>query len=439
MRARALARLLPLALLLLPAQGRAEGWAGFYDRQTLVYWQGQIPPGIEENFRDVVWPKLTPDEKRVLGRITLDFPLEDAQHPMNFYAVAGGGRKTITLPISSMRFLADIAVAYAWLNDSGYSIDPITDYLAMLKYQWPDGLAGRRYRPREALGVPDNATVNARVDRQFQRIFGTAIVFVLGHELGHLYHQHATNVSPERSRQQEEEADRFGMELIRRIGDAPVGMVQFFFILAHLETYKSDPNYPARRATATHPVTSSRLLAIAAGIETNAADFSRTGTSPATLATIAGDVRIIARNFDDPGVQELIRQKGLGARPELLGPRKPGAAVAAAPPAAGRSPTPFSGNYKGKWLNTRGTDFDVEMGLTRQGDTVRGSYSFGVGNVLIEGTVSGNTLFYKWKWGTEYFGKGVLKPDASGREIVGTWGYTQADSGAGTWKLHRAD
>jgi len=434
-----LRNLLLLAAMLLPVDAGAEGWAGFYDRKTLVYWQGQTPPGIEENFREVIWPKLTPEEKRSLGRVVLDFPLEDTQHPMNFYAVAGGGKKTITLPVSSLRFLGDMAVAYAWLNASGYSIDPVTDYLAMLKYQWPDGLAGRRYRPRDALGIPDDATSNARVNTQFQRIFGTAIVFVLGHELGHLYYQHGTNVSPERSREQEEEADRFGMELMRRIGDAPVGMVQFFYILAHLEPYKSDPNYPARRTTATHPVTSSRLRAIAAGIETNAADFSRTGTQPATLAKIAGDVRTIARNFDDPGVQELIRQKGLSAKPELLGPRKPGASIAAAPAAAGQANLPFSGNYRGKWLNTKGTDFDVEMGLTRQGDAVRGSYNFGAGNVVIEGTVSNNTLFYNWKWGTEYFGKGVLKPDASGRELIGTWGYTQAESGAGTWKLRRAD
>jgi hypothetical protein len=104
---RFLTSLLPLALLLLPADACAQGWAGFYDRQTLVYWHGQTPPGVEENFREVVWPKLLPDEKRMLSRVTLDFPLEDARQLMNFYAVSGGGKQTITLPISSMRFLAD--------------------------------------------------------------------------------------------------------------------------------------------------------------------------------------------------------------------------------------------------------------------------------------------------------------------------------------------
>jgi hypothetical protein len=31
-------------------------------------------------------------------------------------------------------------------------------------------------------------------------------------------------------------------------------------------------------------------------------------------------------------MQQLTRQKGLSAKPELLGPRKPGAIIAAAPP-----------------------------------------------------------------------------------------------------------
>ena len=427
---RSLVRLLPIALLLLPVDAHAQSWAGFYDRQTLIYWQGQMPPGVEENFREVVWPKLTPDEKRVLGQVVLDFPLEDAGHPMNFYAAPPGGKKTITLPVSSMRFLADIAMAYAWLNESSYSIDPVSDYIAMLKYQWPDGLAGRRYRPREALGIPDNATA-----RQFQRIFGTAVIFVLGHELGHLYHQHGTTVTPERSRQQEEDADRFGMELMRRIGDPPVGMVVFFNILAHLKGATADD---------THPVTSSRLRAIAAGIETNSADFSRTGTQPGTLAKIVDEVRKIAENLDDAGVQEQLRRKGLSAKPELLGPRKPGAYIAAAPPATDHSTLLFSGKYRGKWLDAKGTDFDVDMDLTRQADVVHGNYNFGAfnvgaGAVTIEGTVSGDTLFYNWKWGREYFGKGVLKPDPSGNGLIGTWGYTRADSGAGTWNLERAD
>ena len=104
---RSLARLLPLTLLLIPAQAAAQGWGGFYDRQTLVYWHGQTPPGVEENFREVIWPKLTPEEKRTLGRVTLDFPLEDARHPMNFYAGSGTPLSTYVNTLNGIEVLVN--------------------------------------------------------------------------------------------------------------------------------------------------------------------------------------------------------------------------------------------------------------------------------------------------------------------------------------------
>jgi hypothetical protein len=73
---------------------------------------------------------------------------------------------------------------------------------------------------------------------------------------------------------------------------------------------------------------------------------------------------------------------------------------------------------------------------------VRSEYGFGEGQVTstvtIEGLTDGNELSFNWKWGTQYFGKGVLKRDSSGARLTGSWGYTQADSGAGTWELYRA-
>src|SRR5262249_37800712 len=87
---------------------------------------------------------------------------------------------------------------------------------------------------------------------------------------------------------------------------------------------------------------------LAAGLETNAADFSPAGAATATLTSLASAVRDFAKLFEEPGVQELNRQKGLSAKPELLGPRKPGAIIAAAPLAVGRSTMPFSGSYRGK-------------------------------------------------------------------------------------------
>lgn len=432
-------RLLPSLLLLAMAGGAQANWAGFYDQQTLVYWQGQTPPGIEENFREVIWPVLAPEEKRSLGNVALSFPLEDGSHPMNFYASSDGTAKTITLPISSLRFFGDLALAYAYFHESGKNLQPIATYLAVLKYQWSGGgLAGRSYRPREVLGIPENATANARVEETFQRIYGSAIVFLLGHELGHLYYKHVhfkheDDASGERSRQQEEEADRFGLEIMRRIGAAPMGMVQYFTVLALLEPYRSDPDYLETRNNSTHPVTSSRLRAVAAGLRALAPDFARTGTPPAKFANAANEIENLAKNFDDEGVQDMLRQLGLAGKFDTSpNARQAGAKIAAA------SRAPFSGKYRGKWIDSKGLDFDVTMSLRRTNDTVHGEYRFGEGGVAavakMDGIVSGGELHYNWTWGT-YKGKGKLMPNASGGGLEGEWGNVQAESGGGRWDL----
>jgi hypothetical protein len=46
---------------------------------------------------------------------------------------------------------------------------------------------------------------------------------------------------------------------------------------------------------------------------------------------------------------------------------------------------------------------------------------------------------YEWKWGTDYFGRGRLRAQEGGRVLTGTWGYTRAAEGAGTWQLRRVE
>ena len=74
---------------------------------------------------------------------------------------------------------------------------------------------------------------------------------------------------------------------------------------------------------------------------------------------------------------------------------------------------------------------DFRMTLNRQGTTVRGDYEFGMGKAELEGTVTGDQLDYAWRWGTDYFGRGIMKGQANG-ELSGTWGYTRRNEGGGT-------
>jgi hypothetical protein len=421
----------------------AANWSGFYDKKTLTYWGEQMPPGINENLHEVVWPKLTQEEKEALAGVVLSFPPEDSQHPMNFYAQANGQRKTIVMPVSSLRFYGDLAMAYAWLNTNKYSLDPVTDYLAMLKYQWPAKLTTKPYRPLEVLGIPANAREDSHVYNVFQRAFGTCVVFVMAHELGHLYYRHPSydTVSAEAARANEEQADQFALEIMRRIGEAPLGMPLFFTILAHLESYSGDAGYLENRARSTHPVTAGRIRAIARALEKSSEDYSRTGANPAKksldIRNVATQLDVIAVNLEDKGVQELLRQKGLSAQPELLGPRRPGESVAIDSGTPGESRTLFSGAYHGEWIDAKGISLPVDLILKRQGKDVTGTYSFGVGNLTLSGVIDGEQLHYDWKLGNDYFGKGLLQASPTSEELLGTWGYTKSDKGAGIWKLRR--
>jgi len=453
------ARLVTAAVLLavaawplpVPAQpGPATRWQGFYGSAPLDRTAAQTTPDIRTILEQDIPRVLTGEERARLSGVRIEFPREDAAHPMNFYSQLSTRR--IFFPVSSLRFLRDVVAAYSWLSAKGYDLQPITDYLCMIKYQWPARLRSAPHTPLEALGVPATALDDQVVMARFQQLFDTMIAFVLGHELGHLYHQHAgyEAVSPEVAQQQEQEADAFALAIAQRLGEAPVGAPLFFHILTHLEPFAGDPDFREDRANRTHPLSPQRIEAIAAHMERNADRFAaRPGGAP-RVTFIARQLRQVARILSDPGAQEALRRIGLSATPQMLRPRRLGEL----PPLPGEGAPltgQFSGTFTGKWLNAKGTDLDVKMVLTRQGDSVSGSYTlftvdgagrwhpYGSSAVTLTGTAREGTLEYEWKWGTDYFGRGRLRAIEGGRIVTGTWGYTRAAEGAGTWQLRRAE
>ena len=70
------------------------------------------------------------------------------------------------MSVLSIRFLADVAVAYAWLNARGYTMESVTDYISMLKYQDPARFGGRYPSPSTALRIPAKAADEPRVDER---------------------------------------------------------------------------------------------------------------------------------------------------------------------------------------------------------------------------------------------------------------------------------
>jgi len=414
-----------LALLLLlvgSAAARAQcppvfDWRGFYPPATLDRVARLTAPDLRANFEEVMLPRLTDQERRALGNAHLDFgEREYRDHPLNFYAAEGG---RIVMPLASIRLVRDLMLALAWSSRNGMPERRIFDYAAMLAWRGPapDGV---RVPPLVALGVPEDADSDPAVAALFQKMYGATLVFIMAHEAGHLFHRHRGGVVDAQSRQQETEADTFAIDLMARIGAAPVGVSLYFMMAAPFEcTVRS-----------THPLSGTRIRRLADAILGNAALFSRDKPSPARemelMKSIAADLATVATLLDDPDVRAASRLIGLSS------------SVASFAATKEREPArqAFDGAYKGHWTDAKGMSLEIQMMLQRQQQTVRGKYQFGLGAAELEGIVTGDQLDFAWRWGSDYFGRGRLRATADGR-LEGTWGYTQRVEGGGSLSVTR--
>src|SRR5205823_2284468 len=137
----------------------------------------------------------------------------------------------------------DLSTAYAWLQSNDYALDTISEYTAMLSYK---DLGGRYPAPLPALHIPADALQNKKVDELALGHFVTARMFILLHELGHIYYRHGGSTIP-----QEVQADQFAIDVMRRSPVPPLGMLVYFMADVSMA------DYPA--VARTHPLSGSRL------------------------------------------------------------------------------------------------------------------------------------------------------------------------------------
>ncbi|MBL8700321.1 MAG: hypothetical protein JNK67_18240 [Alphaproteobacteria bacterium] len=418
-----------------------------YDDATLQAKAADYREVVQWNLDNVFLPQMSPAERRALAGLRLEFPLRGpTRSPFDFLAYAG---PRVVLPLMSIKFLADISVAHAWLETNGYAAETVAEYLGMLKYQ--PATAGRPPDPRTALRIPADATDNPRVDQLSQQILNQALTFILLHELGHVVHAHpgyAPDVPRAAARENEAEADRFALEIMRRIGQPPTGIFFFFNAVAYFTPsrgdFASDDAHAAFMARDTHPIGAARIRAVAAFMRENAGDFAKLQTSVAraTIAVrhIADQLEQIATFLADPGLQRLAAMRGRAATIEGLAPRRPGEVLAAPPRGTtGKTTTAdslaFHGVYDGKI--TDGTaELDVRFVLERSAARVTGRYSFGGGEGRLTGLVEGDGMTFAWRSGDGH-GYGRLRLDASGG-LAGSWGNGEEAAGGGTIVARRA-
>jgi len=263
-------------------------------------------PNLRRIWAEDFLPHLSPDERAQAGTVNLNLPLVGATgYPLEFYSYPI--QRQVFLPIASLKFIDDLAVAYAYYDKMGCDLGTISDYAAVLRFR-PQHVMGS---PLDTLGVPRTAINDPYVNDVAQKVLKSIVFFVAVHEFAHVMHHHKDYKEFEDAQQaqrQESEADALAVEVMRRIGVPPVGLTFFFLIASRMEISPGDFDTLAEyelhlRKRATHPLSTQRLLNVAENIENNVSAFARLQADPASweqrLKAAALSLREIARTLDD--------------------------------------------------------------------------------------------------------------------------------------------
>ncbi len=404
-----------------------------YSDAVLAEWQQRYPRGIYSNYREVILPRLSPEQRNRLGNLVFEFPPRIESHePFGFAADANG--QIIYMSVQSLKFLDDASIAAAWLNRNGYTMESLTNYWLMLR-NWK----GSDVPPPmlSTLCIPPDAISNQDVDELSQKIFSTAIFFVMLHEIGHVLGEHGgyENITPAVARAREQAADAFALDVMAKVGDAPLGVVNLFLAMTYFSDNSADfattRAYEENLAQRTHPLSPERLRIFADTLEETATNYSGSGINRVEFTVIAAQIRLIAGTLKD--IELLTSLSGQAISPADLGPMKPGEKI-------GRSCTDdysgtqaFSGRFKGV-TTVNNVEFDLEAELQRDGNRVTGRSSYGLGFSTIEGVVEAGTMHYRWKLG-QWTGRGVLS-HADGI-YNGEWINDDPAQGSGMIRLKR--
>jgi len=392
---------------------------------------------IQGEYRETILPQLTDEERSALSAIKIEIPLTGHYgDPFEFYYENG----KINLPALSLRFYSDLCVANAWLNAHGFDGTTVRDYVGVL-------LREATVSPRtplppvfHTLGVPDNAREESAVSNRANRNFGNTIVFLLAHELGHALKKHDTHLrDPIQKRTQEIEADAFAVEVMRRIGQVPLGVEFWFDVerIGHVQgirrisagRFPTEAEWQKYLADLDHPITTDRLEALAVSIEKAADSFARNQTDQALWTQ---KWKMFAQYFrvgaPSAGIGAVRRAEYERVRDLRLADLKPRKAAFTIPGTSEQEPD-FNGLFAVRRTAANGEQDTVDLLLLRSSDNqVIGGYSDGKVDGFIQGEIKDGMLHFTWREGT-LNGHGVTASE--GETLRGTWGAGNAEKGAG--------
>lgn len=411
----------------------AQSVSRLYSRQQLEADSARYGEQVSAEYRDTLLPNLTPEEKAVIASVKIEFPATGPKgDPFEFYTDGN----VIYLPALSLRFFSDLCVASAWLNAHGFDGTTVRDYVGLLFREASLSPSAPLPPVFKALGVPPTAREENAVAQRASRNFGNTVVFLLAHELGHILKKHRTGLrDPAQQRMQEVEADAFAIELMRRIGQLPLGLEMWFDLerIRHAapREFPQEADWQKYLANLRHPVTNERLEALAKTIEKAPDSFARLQENRAlwtSRAKMFAQMFRLSAPFSGNAVvrvAEYSRVRDL--RLASLKPRKAGFAA----PTGSGSDEDFQGLFRtARKVGDAGPAEEFELLLLRSGEEVTGSYANATLQGSIEGRVVDGIVHFSWK---EDNAQGRGRMESAGDTLRGTWGRGEMENGAGTW------
>ena len=296
----------------LPLTISARDYKDMYSTSELRQANKTYSNNIRGMMSEDIGAYLSMDESATLRRVQLLQPWDRVEDPFEFSANPATGE--ILVPTFSVKFFDDLAIATAWFERFNCNKEAVFDYVAALDFS-----ERKLPAPLQALDVPDKAyKLDDFVDDVSQKTLKSALVFLVLHELGHVHHQHKPyhQISASQAQAQEAEADQFALRVLRRMRLPPMGMVVWFMAVS-----MRDPLIEGSPRQ-THPLSASRLQAIARDLRKSPDDFiepaNRGILSADDIRAIADDIDTIARNLADPDLRSFVQERGRLATPALL-------------------------------------------------------------------------------------------------------------------------
>jgi hypothetical protein len=257
--------------------------------------------------------RLPPSLRAPLGEVRLEMPAEWPAglggNAPDFVLNAGSLARTrqVILPIRTVLWLDEYAGLTAEMERrdcDGRTILPLL-YAHMLTRVAPG--APRPPGPFAAFGLDDAIYADARVKDTSNKLFATALFFLLAHELGHIAAGPLPPATGYDAQQRERDADRYALDAMAQVGLMPWGLVMLFTALAVMEGGQT-----------THPMSGSRVEAAARAVEARPRAFvDRTERDPAAweprVLQLMQEIRRAIPLADDPAARAGIARTAGGA------------------------------------------------------------------------------------------------------------------------------